>query len=63
LPFISNKNTISSYYLKENNLALDINIHTKSLTITKNMIIINYLVLDSNTEYIYKVEVVDLYES
>lgn len=63
MPFISNKNTISSYYLKENNLALDINIHTKSLTITKNMIIINYLVLDSNTEYIYKVEVVDLYES
>ena len=60
LSFQLNKTTNNEYYIKENNISVYINIITNEINIYENEIIIKYKVLDSNTEYIYKIEVSDI---
>ena len=60
LSFQLNKTTNNEYYIKENNISAYINIITNEINIYENEIIIKYKVLDSNTEYIYKIEVSDI---
>jgi len=51
-------NTIkpSIYYLKRQNMNLEINIKTDSIIIEDNLIDIKYTVIDSDTKYEYKIE-------
>lgn len=58
--FISNKDITTIYFLKENELYLEINIKVISISIDKNKITITYLVKDSNNKYEYKIEMSDL---
>ena len=60
LSFQLNKETNNEYYIKDNNLSVYINIITNEINIYENEIIIKYKVLDSDTEYIYKIEVSDI---
>ncbi len=60
LSFQLNKETNNEYYIKDNNLSVYINIITNEINLYENEIIIKYKVLDSDTEYIYKVEVSDI---
>lgn len=60
LSFQLNKATNNEYYIKENNISVYINIITNEININENEIIVKYKVLDSNTEYIYKIEVSDI---
>lgn len=60
LSFQLNKATNNEYYIKENNISVYINIITNEINIYENEIIVKYKVLDSNTEYIYKIEVSDI---
>ena len=59
MPFINNKNTTCEYTLKEHNLTLEINLKTKKLDITDTKITIDYIVEDSENEYIYQIEMSD----
>lgn len=58
--FIENKKNYSSYTIKENNLSIDIEILTKRIVINDSLIIINYFVLDSETDYEIKIEMSDI---
>ena len=60
LSFQLNKETNNEYYIKDNNLSVYISIITNEINIYENEIIIKYKVLDSDTEYIYKIEVSDI---
>lgn len=60
LSFQINKETNNEYYIKDNNISVYINIITNEINIYENEIIVKYKVLDSNTEYIYKIEVSDI---
>ena len=58
--FQLNKETNNEYYIKDKNLSAYINKITNEINIYENEIIIKYKVLDSDTEYIYKIEVSDI---
>ena len=61
--FIFNmKNSKCNYYLKENNYDVDIEINTTDIYISDNLINIKYLIVDSNCEYEYKLEMSDYNE-
>ena len=62
LIFTLDKNTVSSYLVKENNIELELNIKTTELTIKDNHINVVYTVIESNCEYEYNIEVSDEYE-
>ena len=46
----------SKYNIKDNNITFEINIKTKNIEINNNFIKIKYLVIDSNEEYEYYIE-------
>lgn len=54
--FINNKKSIIEYFVKENNLTLEIEIKTTNIEINDNNILINYLVIDNNNEYEIDIE-------
>ena len=54
--FEKNKNTTSQYHLKEDAYTIEIEIKTTKLEISDHQIIIKYTVIDSNTNYEYKIE-------
>lgn len=56
LLFENKKTTTSSYYIKKEEITLEININTKHIKISDNMINIAYTIIDSNTDYQYKIE-------
>lgn len=56
LIFEKGKKTSSLYQIKEEDITLEINIKTKCLKITDNLIDIAYTIIDSNTDYQYKIE-------
>lgn len=57
--FQLNKKTNISYYIKDNNLYLDIEMKTLTINITNNIIEIEYIILDSNNKYKYYIEMSD----
>lgn len=62
LIFDLNKETISEYLLKENDLTIELNIRTNLVEINDNYIKVRYLVIDSDNEYEYNIEMSDKYE-
>ena len=62
LIFDINKETISEYLLKENDLTIELNIKTNLVEIDDNYIKVRYLVIDSDNEYEYNIEMSDKYE-
>lgn len=56
LIFEKGKKTSSLYRIKEEDITLEINIKTKYLKISDNLIDIAYTIIDSNTDYQYKIE-------
>ncbi len=62
LIFDLNKETISEYSLKENDLTIELNIKTNLVEIEDNYIKVRYLVIDSDNEYEYSIEMSDKYE-
>ena len=62
LIFDLNKETISEYLLKENDLTIELNIRTNLVEIDDNYIKVRYLVIDSDNEYEYNIEMSDKYE-
>lgn len=60
MSFQENKKNYSSYILKENNLSLEIEILTKKVIIKNNLIIVNYFVIDPETDYEIKIEMSDI---
>ena len=54
--FEKNKKTTSQYHLKEDAYTIEIEIKTTKLEISDHQIIIKYTVIDSNTNYEYKIE-------
>lgn len=54
--FSLNKITKTSYYLKELNTSVDIDLLTTNLVLTDNLITIHYTIVDTNTEYIFEIE-------
>ena len=62
LIFDLNKETISEYLLKENDLTIELNIKTNLVEIDNNYIKVRYLVIDSDNEYEYNIEMSDKYE-
>ncbi len=62
IPFRLNEVTISTYYLKDNDLTIELSIKTNHINITDDTIIINYTVLESLCEYEYNIEMRNIYE-
>lgn len=62
LIFDLNKETISEYLLKENDLTIELNIKTNLVEIEDDYIKVRYLVIDSDNEYEYSIEMSDKYE-
>lgn len=62
LIFDLNKETISEYLLKENDLTIELNIKTNLVEIDNNYIKVRYLVIDSDNVYEYNIEMSDKYE-
>ena len=59
--FVFNKkNSRCNYFLKENNLDVDIDIITNVIDINDKYIFIKYVVIDSECEYEYKIEMSDI---
>ena len=58
--FESNKDITTEYFLKFQNLFIDIDIKVLSMNIEENIFDIEYLVKDSNNKYEYKIEMSDL---
>lgn len=56
LLFEKNKEIPATYTIKDNNISIEINIKTNKIEIKDNSIKINYLILDSNEEYEYYIE-------
>ena len=56
----SEKKSNCNYYLKENNYDVDIEVKTIKMNISTNNIYVKYLVLDSNCEYEYNLEMSDI---
>ena len=57
--FQLNKKNNISYYIKDNNLYLDIAMKTLTINITNNIIEIEYIIIDSNNKYKYYIEMSD----
>lgn len=62
LEFKLNAETISEYLLKENNFTIELNIKTTSIEKNDKSIKISYIVIDSDNEYEYYIEMSDKYE-
>ena len=59
--FVFNKDKSScNYYLKDNNYDVDIEVTTINMDINDNSIDVKYLIVDSNSEYEYKLEMSDI---
>ena len=59
--FVFNVNNgCCNYFLKENNYEVDIEVNTLNMDINDENIYIKYLVVDSNIEYEYKIEMSDV---
>mgnify|MGYP004494128575 CR=1 FL=1 len=56
LIFEENLKSSSIYYLKEEDITLEINIKTNKINLSNNTIDITYTIIDSNTDYQYKIE-------
>lgn len=54
--FSLNQTTKTSYYLKELNSSIDVSLLTTNLVLTDNLITIQYTIIDTNTEYLFKIE-------
>lgn len=59
LIFEKGKNSSSFYQIKKEDITLEINLKTKYLKISDNLIDIAYTIIDSNTDYQYKIEMSD----
>lgn len=59
LIFEKGKKSSSLYQIKKEDITLEINIKTKYLKISDNLIDIAYTIIDSNTDYQYKIEMSD----
>lgn len=57
--FDKNKSTCN-YFLKDNNYDVDIDIKTNMVNYDNDYIIIRYVIVDSNCEYEYKLEMSDI---
>jgi len=55
LTFSKNRSILSEYIIKENNISIYIEIKTIELIIKQNEIYVKYIILDSDTEYEYKI--------
>lgn len=53
----NNKNSRCNYLLKENGIDIDIDIRTSIVDIKNNYILVRYVVVDSECEYEYKLEI------
>jgi len=62
LKFKINTETVSEYLLKENNFTIELNIKTTNIEKNDNSIKISYIVIDSDNEYEYYIEMSDKYE-
>ena len=59
--FVFNKsNSSCNYFLKEDNYDVDIDVKTNVIDISDNIVYIKYMVIDSNCEYEYKLEMSDI---
>jgi len=56
----NSKNSGCNYFLKENNYDVDIDIKTIMIDINDDSIYIKYLIIDSDSEYEYKLEMSDI---
>lgn len=56
----NNDKSNCNYYLKDNNYDVDIEVTTISMDISDDSIYIKYLIVDSNSEYEYKLEMSDI---
>lgn len=54
--FKLNEETISEYLLKENNFVIELKIYTIQMDISNNLLLINYLVVDSDNQYEFYME-------
>ena len=54
------KNSSCNYFLKENNYDVDIDINTVMMNMDDSSIYVNYVIVDSNCEYEYKIEMSDV---
>lgn len=59
LIFEKGKKSSSFYQIKKEDITLEINLKTKYLKISDNLIDIAYTIIDSNTDYQYKIEMSD----
>lgn len=57
--FSKNNKSIINYLIKENNTNLEIEMQTTNIEINKKNLKINYIILDSNCEYEFYVEMSD----
>ena len=62
IKFSKGKKYISEYCLKENNFTVELNIETIDLKFSDNLLLIKYVVIESNEIYEYKIELSDKYE-
>lgn len=53
----NNKNSKCNYLLKENGIDVDIDIKTSIVQISNDSVLVKYVVMDSNCEYEYKLEI------
>lgn len=59
--FVFNKkNSSCNYLIKDNNYDVDIGVNTIMMDISDNSICIKYVIVDSNCEYEYKIEMSDV---
>ena len=56
LIFEENLKSSSIDYIKEEDITLEINIKTNKINLSNNTIDITYTIIDSNTDYQYKIE-------
>jgi len=54
------KNSKCNYLIKENNYDVDINITTINMDVNENNIYVKYVIVDSNSEYEYKLEMSEI---
>lgn len=54
--FKLNEETISEYLLKENSFVIELKIYTIQMDISNNLLLINYLVVDSDNQYEFYME-------
>lgn len=54
------KKSTCNYLLKENNYDFDIEVKTIDMNINENMIYIKYLIVDSDIEFEYKLDIIDI---